>query len=161
MPFLNIFTGSPLPERSVPLGRPYSSFSHFQCVWNTSLALHLRNPFSPFKNQLQYQPPWEALHIHQSPARNTETKRDWFPGDGKTEPPTGGQWGKAEVSTSKKRLPLPGWRYKQRLPDPRACDHPAEAGPQWACPVGDGVMAETQRLCRFWRQHSRQRRKER
>lgn len=73
MPFLNIFTGSPLPERSVPLGRPYSSFSHFQCVWNTSLALHLRNPFSPFKNQLQYQP----SHILGSPPYPSEPSQKY------------------------------------------------------------------------------------
>ena len=48
-----------------------------------------------------------------------------------------------------------------RLPDPRGWDRPAEAGSQWACSVGGRVMAETQMLCRFWKQHSRQGRKER
>lgn len=50
------------------------SFSHIQVYWGqSSLAIYLANAFSPFMNQLQDQRPWEALHVHQSPARNTET----------------------------------------------------------------------------------------
>lgn len=44
-----------------------------QCVWNTSLALHLRNPFSPFKNQLQYQP----SHILGSPPYPSEPSQKY------------------------------------------------------------------------------------